>query len=340
VSTLRFDVTTGDWVAFSDLRAKRPDGFGKRTPEPDPTPVAGYDASCPFCPGNESMVPEATDVEPDPHDPARWSVRVCGNKYPVLTPSASTARRLSGPFFREMDGHGRHELLVESPDHARTLARQPLEHVQRLLRVLHRRARALAADPTLEVVQLFKNHKSFAGSSMPHPHFQILATPVVPRQIRIKYQVAADYYNVNGASVYSELCRAELEAAVRVVNANAEFVAFAPFASRTPYETWIVPRRPASTFENAAPETLAPLAELLHDVLGRLEGVLDDPPYNLVINSAPRRHADEPDFVWHIEVLPRLVTAAGFELGTGMAINTVLPEAAAAALRAHSGGLA
>jgi UDPglucose--hexose-1-phosphate uridylyltransferase len=235
-----------------------------------------------------------------------------------------------------MDGHGRHELLIESPDHARTLAQQPLEHVERVLRVLSRRARALAADPSLEVVQLFKNHGSFAGSSMPHPHFQILATPVVPRQIRIKYQVAAEYYNTTGASVYSELCRAELEAAVRLVSVNSEFVAFAPFASRTPYETWIVPRRAASTFENADPDTLTALAGLLLDVLGRLRRVLDDPPYNLVINSAPRRHADEPDFVWHMELLPRLTNAAGFELGTGMAINSVLPEAAAEALRADA----
>jgi UDPglucose--hexose-1-phosphate uridylyltransferase len=332
VSTLRFDVTTGDWVAFSDLRAQRPDGFRKLQARSAIPP--DYDAECPFCPGNEALTPEAIEVEPDLRDPSRWSVRIFENKYPVLAPSASTARRLIGPLFREMGGHGRHELLIESPDHARTLLAQPLEHVERVLRVLHRRARALAADPTLEVVQLFKNHGSSAGSSMPHPHFQILATPVVPRQIRIKYHMAAEYYNTNGVSVYSELCRAEQEEGVRLVSANSEFVAFAPFASRTPYETWIVPLRAASTFDNAEASSLPSLAAILHDVLTRLARVLDGPPFNLVINSAPRRHADEPDFVWHIEVLPRTTTPAGFELGTGMAINSVLPEAAAAALRA------
>lgn len=332
MSTLRFDVTTGDWVAFSDLRGKRPDGFRKHAQHSTLPP--NYEPSCPFCPGNEASTPEATDLEPDPRDPSRWSVRLCGNKYPVLAPTASTSRRLLGPLFREMDGHGRHELLIESPDHARTLAEQPLEQVERLFHVLHRRARSLASDPSLELVQIFKNHGSLAGSSMPHPHFQILATPVVPRQIRIKYQMAAEYYNTTGTSVYSELCRAELEAAVRVVSVNSDFVAFAPFASRTPYETWIVPRRPASTFDNAEPMSLTTLAAILLDVLNRLARVLDHPPYNLVINSAPRRHADEPDFVWHIEVLPRLATSAGFELGTGMAINTVLPEVAAEALRA------
>jgi UDPglucose--hexose-1-phosphate uridylyltransferase len=334
VSTLRFDVTTGDWVAFSDLRGKRPDGF--RKPAPQATIPPDRDPSCPFCPGNEASTPDATDAEPDPRDPSRWSVRVCDNKYPVLAPTASTSRRLLGPLFREMDGHGRHEVLVESPDHARPLVQQPLDQVERILRVLHRRARTLAADPSLEVVQIFKNHGSLAGSSMPHPHFQILATPVVPQQIRIKYQMAAEYNNTTGVSVYSELCRAELEAGVRVVSASTDFVAFAPFASRTPYETWIVPMRAASTFDQAQPETLTALAEILLDVLGRLARTLDNPPYNLIINSAPRRHADEPDFVWHIEVLPRITTPAGFELGTGMAINTVLPETAAEKLRANA----
>ncbi|HWA77418.1 MAG TPA: galactose-1-phosphate uridylyltransferase [Polyangiaceae bacterium] len=333
MSTLRFDVTSGDWVAFSDLRAKRPHTFQKRTPESLAPPH--FEPNCPFCPGNEGQTPEATDLELDPEQPSRWSVRVCANKYPVLDPTASTNRRLIGPLFREMDGHGRHELLVESPDHGCSLANQPLAQVERVIRVLHRRALALSSDASLEVVQIFKNHGSFAGSSMPHPHFQIISTPVVPRQVRIKYQMAAEYYNTTGTSVYSELCRAELEAGVRVVSANDEFVAFAPFASRTPYETWIVPRRASSTFENAAPETLAALPATLSDVLKRISRTLDDPPYNLVIHSAPRRHADEPDFVWHIEILPRLATAAGFELATGMAINTVLPELAAEALRAH-----
>jgi UDPglucose--hexose-1-phosphate uridylyltransferase len=333
MSTLRFDVTSGDWVAFSDLRGKRPHSFLGRTPNSVAPPH--FEPLCPFCPGNEAETPEATDSEPNPEHPSLWSVRVCGNKYPVLEPAAPTGRRLLGPLFREMDGHGRHELLIESPDHGCSLANQPLAQVERVIRVLHRRALSLATDTSLEVVQIFKNHGSVAGSSMQHPHFQIIATPVVPRQVRIKYHMAAEYYNTTGTSVYSELWRAELDAAVRVVSANEEFVAFTPFASRTPYETWIVPRRATSTFENAAPETLAALPAILSDVLQRISRTLGDPPYNLVIHSAPRRHADEPDFVWHIELLPRLTTAAGFELATGMAINTVLPEVAAENLRAH-----
>jgi UDPglucose--hexose-1-phosphate uridylyltransferase len=332
VSTLRFDITSGDWIAFSPTRAKRPDGF-RAAPISAAPPPLDREPNCPFCPGNESQATEPILVVPDPEDTSRWSVRVFPNKYPVLEPGASSERRAFGPLFREMDGHGRHELVVESPHHARELTEQPLSHLELLFGALQRRAHDLAADATLEVVQIFKNHGSRAGSSMPHPHFQILATPVVPRQIRVKYQMAAEYYNSAGVSLYTELCRAELDNGTRVISSNAEFVAFAPFAAKTPFEVWIVPRRAASTFEGADAASVALLPELLLDVLTRLRIALDDPPYNLVINSAPRRHADEPDFVWHIELLPRTTTRAGFELATGMAINTILPELAAETLR-------
>jgi UDPglucose--hexose-1-phosphate uridylyltransferase len=202
-----------------------------------------------------------------------------------------------------------------------------------LLRVLHRRHRALVADPSLEVVQIFENRGARAGSSLPHPHFQVLAAPVVPRQVRTKYSMAAEYYHAHGTSLYTDLCRAELEAGERIVLRNADFVAFAPFASRVPYETWIVPLSPAPTFDLADPATLPALAETLRELLLRLHYALGDSAYNLTFFGAPRRHADEPDFVWHIEVLPRLAIAAGFELATGMAINSVLPEEAAQALR-------
>lgn len=327
---LRYDPTMGDWIAFSTERARRPHDTRARAGEEH---APARDPACPFCPGNEGMTLETVDAELDGEDPSRWLVRAFGNKYPALSPDEPAQQPAPAAMFREMPGYGRHEVVVESPAHGTSLAAQPVEQVTRLLRVLHRRAIALSKEPRLELVQIFKNHGSLAGSSIAHPHFQIVATPVVPRQIRLRYQLAAEFYNEHGASVYSELYRSELEAKVRVVSANSEFVAFAPFASRMAYETWIVPRRCTPTFDSVAEETLPALAEALSDVLGRIARGLDDPPFNLVIHSAPRRHADEPDFVWHVEILPRLGTTAGFELSTGMAINSVLPEAAAALLR-------
>jgi UDPglucose--hexose-1-phosphate uridylyltransferase len=330
VSLLRYDVTTGDWVVIAPERSLRPHGM--RTGEAAAANPVAFDPACPFCPGNEAGTPPSLDQEPGP-DGEGWSVRLCENKYPVLSPAADTTRKLDGPLFRHMDGHGRHELLIESPHHTRTLAQTPVEQIRRILEVLHRRCLTLAKDPSLEVVQIFKNHGSAAGSSMPHPHFQIIATAVVPRQVRIKFGMAAEYYQVTGQSLYTELCLAELTAEQRVILRNDAFVAFAPFASRAPYELWIVPLVAAPTFDLASKESLYPLAEILSSVLRRLDNALGDPPYNLIVHSSPRRHADEPDFVWHIEIAPKLTMSAGFELATGMAINPVAPEAAAERLR-------
>ena len=157
---------------------------------------------------------------------------------------------------------------------------------------------------------------------------------MVPRQLRLKYEIAAEYYQAQGVSLYQELCQAELEAKARIIAETPEFVAFAPFASRVPYQAWIVPRDPKPSFGAADPASLPGLARTLRDLLQRMQVTLGDPAYNLTFFGAPRRHADEPDFVWHIEVLPRLHVDAGFELATGMNINSVLPEAAAEALRA------
>ena len=325
----RFDLTLGDWVAYPVQRATRPTAF------PSPTslrPSHSFDENCPFCPGHESEVPDLIDQELDPAS-GQWLVRVSSNKYPALVPGAPGERNGFGSLFTETGGRGVHEVVVESPDHSRSLAEQPLEQVLRVLKVLRRRAEALSLDPALETVQIFKNHGQRAGSSLPHPHMQIIAASVVPRHIRTKISMAAEHYHKRGRSLYEDIRLAELEDGSRIIMKNSEFVAFAPFASRTPYEVWILPTKNAPTFAQSDPDALPELAEIMKSVLYRLHAALGDPPFNLTFNGAPRRHADEPDFVWHIQLLPRVSALAGFELATGMAINPILPEAAAQKLR-------
>lgn len=328
--SLRFDVTTRDWVVFAPLRSARPTQFARRADSP-PTPDRA--PTCAFCPGNEAQTLPAIDVETDPDAPERWLVRAFSNKYPALRPDAPASRARAASLLQQMGGRGAHEVVVCSPEHARPISRLSDVQVTALLRVLQRRQRALTADPTLELVQVFQNHGERAGASLPHPHVQIVATPVVPQQIRLKYQVAAEHYQAQGVSLYQDLCRAELEAETRIILQTPEFIALAPFASRFPYQTWIVPREPAPSFDLADPACLPGLGRTLREVLQRLQIALGDPAYNLTFFGAPRRHADEPDFVWHIDIVPRLEIQAGFELATGMAVNSVLPEDAAEALR-------
>lgn len=327
--SLRFDATTRDWVVFAPQRAARPQEF-EETSEP---PVASNEKDCPFCAGNEAQTLPAIDVEVDPEAPQHWLVRAFSNKYPALRPDAPAKRDRGATLLQHMGGRGAHQVVVCSPDHLGSIARLREPQVSALLRVLQRRQRALNADPTLELVQIFQNHGERAGASLPHPHVQIIGTPVVPQQLRLKYQIAAEYYQAQGVSLYQDLCQAELEAKARIVLEGPEFVAFAPFASRFPYQTWIVPRTPMPSFDLAEPSCLPALGRALREVLRRMQLALDDPAYNLTFFGAPRRHADEPDFVWHIDIVPRLEIQAGFELATGMAVNSVLPEDAADALR-------
>jgi len=232
-----------------------------------------------------------------------------------------------------MGGCGAHEVVIETPDHDRLLANQSPGQIQLLLATLQERYVDLLRDRRFQSVIIFKNHGEQAGTSLRHPHWQIIATPVIPRQLQWQQQQALEYYNRAGESLYSVLLEQELAHDQRIVAANSEFVALLPYAGHLPFETWILPRRAQSSFGALEPAQHGPLAELLQLVLARLYTGLSNPDFNLTIDSVARGDEDEPYFRWQIRILPRLATAAGFELGSGMSINTVLPEDAARFLR-------
>jgi UDPglucose--hexose-1-phosphate uridylyltransferase len=180
---------------------------------------------------------------------------------------------------------------------------------------------------------MFKNHGERAGTSLAHPHCQLIAASVVPHMLRHKLAVAAQYFDQTGECVYAAMLAEELAAKERILAANDHFVALLPYASQVPFETWILPRRRQSSFRWLDPSLLRPLAEILKNVLLRLFVGLGDPHFNLTIDTVPRGEEDAEYFLWHIQIMPRLIQRAGFEMGSGMSINPVLPEAAAALLR-------
>jgi len=188
-------------------------------------------------------------------------------------------------------------------------------------------------DPRFQTIVIFKNHGEQAGTSLAHPHCQLIATSVVPHMLRHKLAVAAQYFDTCGECVYITMLEEELATKKRLVTGNDDFVAFMPYASTVPFETWILPRRRQSSFRWLDPSLLRPLAELLKNVLLRLHVALGDPAFNLTIDTVSRGEEEAEYFLWHIQILPRLTTRAGFEMGSGMSINTVLPEDAAALLR-------
>jgi UDPglucose--hexose-1-phosphate uridylyltransferase len=327
---LRFDASTNDWVIFSPRRGARPHEFPSRGKAVVPTTL-----SCPFCPGNESQTPPEVFAVRDfgEANDQNWKVRVTPNKFPALRIEEDHRRGQEGRLFRKMGGCGAHEVIVDSPSHTVTLAHQPVEQIRLILATLQQRYLDLMGDPRFQTIVMFKNHGERAGTSLAHPHCQLIATSVVPHMLRHKLAVAAQYFDMTGECVYCAMCDEELAAAVRVVDQNEHFVAFAPYASQSPFETWILPRYRQASFGLIEINRLEPLASTLKRVLLRLDIALSDPDFNLLIETAPRGEEDGEYFMWHIQIMPRLTERAGFEMGSGMAINPVFPETAAEILR-------
>ena len=329
MSLLRQDPTTKEWVILAGDRAGRPH---ERTGPRARRASAHHESSCPFCPGNEARTPpETLRVR---GAAAEWSVRVVPNAFPVLAPRGELARRELEPIYLEMDGVGYHEVIIESPTHDATLWRMPNAAIESVLSAYRARFSVLRGDPRVQCIVIFKNHGERAGTSLTHPHSQLVATPVAPRQLRTKYDVAIAHYDATGRCLYCDLVEAERCAASRVVLETERFLVFEPFASQVPFETWIAPKRHQPSFHQITDGDLAALADVLRRTLGTLDAVLDDPDFNYVVRSAPVGDEGRPYYLWHIAIVPRLTTPAGFELGSGISVSTMLPEDSAARLRA------
>ncbi len=335
MSRLRQDLATRTWSIIAKERGKRPDDFAKTKAKEKPKP--SYDAKCPFCRGNEDKTPEAVFSIPAPGagNDKDWVVRVVPNKFAALAPpepGTDTGREKTG-IYLEMGGCGAHEVVIEVPDHSQTIATMSEEEVARIVHTYRERFLELDRSDWNQLIIIFRNQGKEAGTSLEHPHSQIIGTPVVPQEIRRRLEEAQRYYDDHGTCVHCDILHHELAEKTRLVCSNAGFVALCPFASTVPYETWILPRRHASSFGVLTEEGADLLAKLLRETLLRLHHLLGNPDYNYVVRSAPHHSAGEPHFHWYIEILPRLTTRAGFEIGSGMNINIVAPEDAAAQLR-------
>ena len=325
MGTLRQDPTSEQWVIVAPERSERPFG-GRATHRP---PLPSSDASCPFCPGNEHTTPpEITRQGSGPW----WEQRVVPNRYPALTRQGAFGP-IGHPSTQELPALGGHEVVIESPAHDERMDEMSVARLEAVLRLWRDRSVDLAGEPWARAVMVFKNFGAGAGSSLDHPHSQIIAAPICPPELRSRMKVAHRYRRETGRLLYRDLVERELRAGDRIVADRGAFVAVAPHASRAPFETWILQRDPRPSFVDVGIETLGDLAVAVRDVLAALRRGAGDPDYNLVLQSAAPDERSSRSFGWHLMVIPRTTTSAGFELGTGMAINPVPPERAAALLR-------
>jgi UDPglucose--hexose-1-phosphate uridylyltransferase len=323
---MRYNLITGEWVIVATDRTRRPHDLPISAAQPAPPT---HSDSCPFCPGNEAQTESETFRAPDQ---GPWQLRVVPNRYPALTSEGHPVRTGAG-YNMAMSGVGSHEVIIESPLHDRTLATLPDDQIALVLQAYRERMEQLYRLPQIEHVIVFKNHGEAAGCSLAHPHSQVVGTPVVSGQVRQRIENGLKFFGDNGECIYCHCLRKELANGQRILSQNEDFVAFIPFAALSPFHLWIFPRRHSAYFGDQSPLQIEALAGVLGDVLRRLYHGLGDPAFNLVIRSLSPTEQELRYFHWYLSIVPRATRTAGFELGTGMYLNTRAPEEAAAFLR-------
>lgn len=333
---LRRGPTNSRWVIVAPERAKRPSDFEARHVERNEQ----QSPNCVFCAGNEHQTPPEVHRVPSANG---WYVRVVPNKFPALRDYEELGREAVAGFYDRMNGEGAHEVVIETPEHDRELSDLPVDQVERIIDTYIARLKALMENPRFRYILLFKNHGKEAGASLLHPHSQIIATPIVPQEVRESLQSARAYYEHKERCLFCDLMLSEIRSGERIVEENESYVVWAPYDSRFPFELVLYPKAHSHDFTTLTEGQRRGLAETLKRTLKRLMTLLGDVPYNLVLkttpNPVPRPGKPEYwttlpyDYHWRIAVLPRLTRVAGFEWGTGVYINPMPPEHAAKYLR-------
>ena len=329
---LRKNLVTREWVIIAKGRGLRPSDFARASPER--APMLPHDENCPFCPGNEGKTPPEVFAirRAGSANSGDWLVRVVPNKFAALRPDLPDIQRQVG-VHAWRDGHGAHEVVIESPLHDKDLWELGAPEIEAVLEAYRRRYLAFESGKSLHHVLIFRNRGAQAGTSLAHPHSQLIAAPVMSHQILIELQGAAAYWEYLGRCVFCALLDDEVKQGERLVLESEHFVAFTAYAGRYPFETWILPRRHSIRFAAMSEAEASDLARVLKETLQRLAETLDCPSYNFAIHTAPAAEHNLAAYHWHMEIFPRVTTPGGFELGSDIYINSVAPEEAAGFLR-------
>lgn len=333
---MRRDPLSGDWVIFSPERSQRPANFRS-------TYVTDENSFDPFLEGNETLttgeILAARAPESAPNQPG-WQARVIPNKYPAVDQGSRGDELLQvscecdmPDFYQMRSAGGAHDVIVESPERIVEFAELSLEQIRTVFRLYRTRWQQLKEDPNLEYAILFKNERPPAGASLEHVHSQLLGLPVIPEQVQREVQAARLYQEKTGRSCFEDLVQQEKQQEVRLVSASEQFAVFCPFASRFAYETWFVPSSGSSHFSEITESEIDELTQLVKMHLNRLKEILGEFSFNYIVQSSPFKGRWDGCFTWSLRVFPRISQLAGFELGTGMNINAVLPEIAAQQLK-------
>jgi len=334
MSEIRRDRLHNHYVLIAPERMHRPDTLSTVQGKPK--------EGCPFCEGHEALTPPEIDaVRENEANEARWKVRVIPNLYKAVQVELEENSRREG-MFESQPGIGAHEIVIDTPCHDCRTADLEVSQIGLWLSSLARRITDLRQDKRLVHISIFRNYGESAGATQQHPHTQIIAIPVMPRNELMYLDRNLDYYRRHGRGKLEDFVENERLAKVRMVAEAGDFSAFCPYASSFPFEVMIAPRRALTTLDELNRDDIINLAKLTKEVFARLDAQLGKFDYNLTFHLAPLNENFENEpfisylkhyFRFYIRILPRIYRLGGFELSTGMLINTVAPEEAAKLLR-------
>ncbi|MBM3244524.1 MAG: galactose-1-phosphate uridylyltransferase [Candidatus Omnitrophica bacterium] len=330
MSDLRRDPIVGRWVIVDTDHPNSPQDYGHEQYIPK---VSGI---CPFCYGNEGMTPPEIDSIRDLHtqpNTSGWQVRVVPNKFPALQIEGEIDRRGLG-IYDMSNGIGAHEVLIETPYHNKDIPDLLNEEVEKFIGMCCRRIIDLEKDKRFKYIMLFRNYGAAAGASLEHPHTQLIALPMVPKNVMEELKGAHDYYEYRERCIFCDVIRQEAQEKERIILENKYFVSFFPFVSRFPFEIWIMPKKHNSHFCRMSAEEIPAFSAILKDTITKIKKVFVNLSYNYIIHTSPINGDGGSDgYHWHLEFMPKLTRVAGFEWGTGFYLVPTPPELAAQYLK-------
>jgi len=321
MSEIRKDILTGQWIILADNRMGKPYDFEFSKPQREIVKV------CSFCPGNEYMTTETIYEEQGENG---WILRVFANKYPAVEWGCEEEYRFSEDDVTVFGkASGRHEILVDTPEHSGKIQDFSLKQYNILLKALRERFRDMSKEKIIEYVHIFKNCGASAGASISHSHWQIIGIPFIPKENEEVMKSSEEYYRENGSSIFESIIESEKKCGKRVVSENEKFIAFAPYASRFAFELTVMDKEGGQNFGEFSDEKIDALSSIFKDSVIRVSKVMKDVCFNISFNDAPLGYESSKYHHWHLRIIPRIGRLAGFELGTGGYINPVFPETAA-----------
>ncbi|MCX5706184.1 MAG: galactose-1-phosphate uridylyltransferase [Candidatus Omnitrophica bacterium] len=331
MAELRRDPIVGRWVIVDTDHPSSPEGFEYEQYIPKGAGV------CPFCYGNESQTPPEIECFRQPGtapNTSGWQVRVVSNKFPALQVEGELDRRGLG-IYDLSNGIGAHEVLVESPYHMKDISDLLNKEIEDVVRMSCRRSNDLSKDKRFKYIMIFRNYGSAAGASLEHPHTQIVALPMIPKNVAEEISGAKNYFDYRERCIFFFFFMQETQEKDRIIFENKYFISFCPFVSRFPFELWIMPKKHSGYYCQMSEEEIPALASILKDTIARIKKVFVNLSYNYIIHTSPINGDGDVDYYhWHIEFMPKLTRVAGFEWGTGFYIDPTSPELAAQYLKA------